>query len=948
MQNERYVVSSSDRRVAVGVFFLVLAAYIVTYNGAFKSNDERALFSGADSFVKRGAFTTNQIYWDYTHVGVFTTGGDMVPNYEPAQMVLAIPFYLWGRLLGAGVQGVMFFGAVVMAGAAAMIYLLLLELGGGRRGSLLGSLVFAFATAAWPYSRSFFREPLTILAYTLAFYGVLRYRDCGLPIGEHLHPPAGAVSANQQISKSHTPGLVWLALSGFGLGLALTTKQIGVAIIPSLALLAVGYEWRRTSGSVKQAKHPERRPGQLPAEAEGGVSAAESGRPSTPSSKLRWTPLRMPSIQGIRCLLMPGRTVWRRRVSAALAFAVPLAIMLLLGRWYTATTLEGVETFARDVVDYTTNPQLSSSDPARLLRASIGLTISPYKGLLWFSPVLLLGLIGAVPFVRRHPWEGLALLGAAAAHLAGYSRYLYWSGGVTWGSRYMLQVVPFLVLLAAPVWTWMARDDGRRTKDEGTTADRRPPTSDRRPQAAARDDASRSTLDVSRFTFHVSRFAFDVSRITQYALRTTIWLLIALSVIIQLLGISIDYRTFEVKWLLDKAELWGGIGQAIEGLFMRPAESPVVGHLALLLSGTQPLDFAWMQLRPEGKWAFVPAGLLLSLLLFGAALAAFVWIWRRPERAWPVAGLLTAGTLVVCSSLLMIYRQGDARFDPYNVDRFLKPLIAVLDKVECERSGLAPTTCRDALLVPDPTLTDYFLNYLAGPLVWYSVEPQPVDDRLLAQMLTRYGRIWLARDRNAQTDDAEGRRAWERYLTDHAYKLDEQKFGDWARLMSFSAAGRPAETAMPRQALGEMVLQEARLGIEQRRVLARSETGQRNLAIEPLDDGKVQARPGDRLQVGLTWQANTPPAGNYTVFLQLLDAGSQVKAQRDRWPGDGLHPTAGLAAGQVISDNLAISLDVPPGSYRLITGLYRGDQPAAPRLTGPGGDHVTLALVEVR
>jgi hypothetical protein len=98
----------------------------------------------------------------------------------------------------------------------------------------------------------------------------------------------------------------------------------------------------------------------------------------------------------------------------------------------------------------------------------------------------------------------------------------------------------------------------------------------------------------------------------------------------------------------------------------------------------------------------------------------------------------------------------------------------------------------------------------------------------------------------------------------------------------------------------------------------------------------------------LRWQATAPPAGNYTVFLQLLDAGSQVKAQVDRWPGDGFYPTAGLSAGQVISDNLALPLAVPPGSYRLIAGLYRGDQPGAPRLIGPGGDFVQLATVDVR
>ena len=328
----------SERRIAVGIFFVVLAAYIVTYNGAFKSNDERALFSGIDSFIKRGAFTTNQIYWDYTHVGVFTTGGDMVPNYEPAQMVVAIPLYLWGRALAAGVQGVMFFGAIVMAASAALIYLSLLELGCGRRSAALGAFVFAFATAAWPYSRSFFREPLTILAYLLAFYGLFRYR-----------PPAPR-------------RLIWPALTGFALGLALTTKQIGVAIVPSLVLLAVGYERRRTKDEGPRTKDE------------------AAGR------------------------------VWGERVRAMIAFAVPLAIMLLLNRWYAATTLGGVETFARDVVDYTTNPQLSSSAPVRMLRAVLGLTDQPVQG-------AALVLAGAHPGPDRrgavHPAAAVGGIGAA-------------------------------------------------------------------------------------------------------------------------------------------------------------------------------------------------------------------------------------------------------------------------------------------------------------------------------------------------------------------------------------------------------------------------------------------------------------------------------------------------------------------------------------------------------
>ena len=210
-----------DRRLSAGVFFLVLAVYILTYNGAFKSNDERALFSGTDSFVKRGTFTVGQIYWDYTHVGMLTASGDMVPNYEPAPMVLAIPFYLWGRALGAGVQGVMFLGAVFGAAAAALIFLTLLELGYGRRTALLGALVYAFATLAWTYSRTVYREPITVFAHLLAVYALLRYR-----------PPVPR-------------RLVWAALFGLAVGLAYTTKYVSIASVPGLLLLAFVYERRR-------------------------------------------------------------------------------------------------------------------------------------------------------------------------------------------------------------------------------------------------------------------------------------------------------------------------------------------------------------------------------------------------------------------------------------------------------------------------------------------------------------------------------------------------------------------------------------------------------------------------------------------------------------------------------------------------------------------------------
>jgi 4-amino-4-deoxy-L-arabinose transferase-like glycosyltransferase len=813
---------SQNRRIAVGVFFVALAVYTLTYVGAFKSNDERALFSGVDSFVKRGQFTVNQIYWDYTNVGMVTSSGEMVPNYEPGQMALAIPFYLWGRALGAAVQGVMFFNVLVTAATVALVYLCFLELRFGRRTAALGAFVYAFATLAWPYSRTFFREPLTALAYVVAIYALLRYR------------PPGPRRWR------------WPALAGLSLGLALVTKQISVAAVPSLLLLAYAYE---------------------------------RGRPAD-----------------------PGSTLTRQRLAMALAALAPLALVLLGERIYHAATLGGVELFARNIVEYTTNPQLSQSAPARMMRALLGLSISPYKGLFWYAPALLLGLIGAIPFTRRYRWEGVAFLLLVGAHFLGYSRYNYWSGGVAWGSRYLLPVIPILVLLAGPVLAWLLRDPWRYAS---TT-----PAETLTPQPL---------------------------RVTSLLLRVAAWLLIAVSAAVQVLGVSVDLRTYELRFLLDNADIWGGIGQAIEALYLQPAYSPVLGHLRLLLAGTEPLDFAWVQWREMGTWAFVPAGMGIALAFLAAAVVAFVLIWRRPQRAgWLGLGMAALAVLVT-SALLSIYRQGDGRFDPYNVDRFLQPLMERLEQVECGWQG-----CDQVLLVPDPALTDYFLNYLAAPLVWYATDAEPLDEKLMEQLLGRYGRIWLARDRSAAADDGEGRRGVERWLAANAYKLDEQRVDDWSRLVQFSAAGQPAEVVEPGQTLGDMTLARAELAIE------RQPAAGRQPAAEPLDDGEVQARPGDVLQLSLHWRAEQAPQGNYTVFVQLLDAAGQVVAQKDRWPGDGLFPTAGMQAGQTIADNLAIPLDVPPGRYRLIVGLYQGDVEGYPRLAGPGGDFIELPAIQVQ
>ncbi|MSO96071.1 MAG: hypothetical protein EXQ81_09825 [Thermoleophilia bacterium] len=76
-----------------------------------------------------------------------------------------------------------------------------------------------------------------------------------------------------------------------------------------------------------------------------------------------------------------------------------------------------------------------------------GLIVSPGRGLLWYSPVLLLGIVGAIvgwrtPLVR---WSAVAAL----AYLLLMSRFIDWWGGETFGSRLLIETFPLLIVLLA-------------------------------------------------------------------------------------------------------------------------------------------------------------------------------------------------------------------------------------------------------------------------------------------------------------------------------------------------------------------------------------------------------------------------------------------------------------------------------------------------------------------
>ena len=76
-----------------------------------------------------------------------------------------------------------------------------------------------------------------------------------------------------------------------------------------------------------------------------------------------------------------------------------------------------------------------------------GLTVSTGKGLIFYAPSMLLGLLGLG--MRRQWRESLLAVLMLASHLAFYSKVGYWHGDGAWGPRYLVFVLPFVYLPAA-------------------------------------------------------------------------------------------------------------------------------------------------------------------------------------------------------------------------------------------------------------------------------------------------------------------------------------------------------------------------------------------------------------------------------------------------------------------------------------------------------------------
>lgn len=132
---------------------------------------------------------------------------------------------------------------------------------------------------------------------------------------------------------------------------------------------------------------------------------------------------------------------WRRRrlVTQVVAAGLPVAVALAIQAGLNYARFGSVAEMG-----YGDEPATGFTTP--LLEGVGYLLLSPGKGLLFFAPPVVAGAVGLIWLGRRHPLEAAAAASIFLAELLYFGRWWAWHGDWSWGPRYLVVTVPFLML----------------------------------------------------------------------------------------------------------------------------------------------------------------------------------------------------------------------------------------------------------------------------------------------------------------------------------------------------------------------------------------------------------------------------------------------------------------------------------------------------------------------
>ncbi|MFP3903603.1 MAG: hypothetical protein ACLFWB_05095 [Armatimonadota bacterium] len=307
----------------------------------------------------------------------FTKDASLGPDgrwYSPhgvGQPLLSVPLVLAGRLVARAIPAlsariaqraaVMMFCPLVTALTCAILFLLLIDLGLSYRFALIGVGVYGLATIAWPYSKTYFSDPLSGLLVLFAVWYLWKGK------------------------KNNSFGQV--AAAGAVMALAILTRHFNLFVAAFVPLFLL--------------------------------------------------------------IPQPGRKMqWKSSLKLIAAYGAVVLLGGLIWGWHN---------WAR----YGHFTQLSSPGyhggfgQVPIWIGLAGLLVSPGFGLVWYTPVSVLAIVGYRYLCKRERAFSLLALAVVALHVCLYATFTFWGGMWCWGPRFLIAIMPLIAVgIAVALSEW--------------------------------------------------------------------------------------------------------------------------------------------------------------------------------------------------------------------------------------------------------------------------------------------------------------------------------------------------------------------------------------------------------------------------------------------------------------------------------------------------------------
>lgn len=568
-----------DRGIAAALCCLLLGAYLLVYVPRVDSIDGQAILAVSASVARTGTFQIGQIGaqdsllpQQMARMGAFGLDGSYYSKKGVTPSLLLVPVVWIVDALRLDLRALaMLFNPVVTALTGVMLYALVRTLGYAARVAFLTALLYGIATFALVYTKTLYAEPLAALLLTIAVWALMKinYRDTEASPPTPLSVRDASALGKSRVDLVRVTGegeperdgayfkrergpSFFAFIPGLCLGLLMGINLVYALLVPVVVGWLAVAQWQGGRGPT-------------------GTSFGRTPRPYTDL------------IRSGGYLLFPVFIC-----AALIALYNLLRFGSLTSTGYHFAAGEGF-----------TRP---------FLEGFLGQLISPYRGLLWYNPVLLLALPGWLLLRRARQAAAWLIFALVLASVGAFSTWWSWEGGIAWGARFTLTITPLMAACLAPLVALVS----------------------------GREQPTGSKLQVAGFKLK------DLGT----KLESGGWWLVAISLIaftllsvgIQLLGAGYSLYPF-VEYLYRF-----GNRQSLYD----PLQSAVIGHLALANAGW-PLEPAWI-----ANGLNLPH-LILSLLLIAFAVGQRFLLKLQDQTGVSRLLLFRSAALPLCLSSVSLF-----------------------------------------------------------------------------------------------------------------------------------------------------------------------------------------------------------------------------------------------------------------------------------------------------